>query len=153
MEKQYYVPTVEEFHVSFEFERKGPDGWGPDIWRIHNFSEGRFLANLTYAESIRVKHLDSLDIKSLGWAEEPADTTQFKSVYHLTTPIYKIVNGGTYLLVIKPLCDKVTIKTPNFIRDGSGRFDGYITKVNEVLIKNKSELKKLMNQFEILPPK
>jgi hypothetical protein len=65
---KHYTPEKIEFYEGFEFERRGlGDLWEKDVWKFHQFSEGRFNANLTYANSIRVKHLDREDIENFGF--------------------------------------------------------------------------------------
>lgn len=152
-ENKYYTPEIEEFYSGFEYEHLERNGTWKKVDEFSN--EYDYEDNPHYEvikdiekNKIRVKYLDKEDIESLSWIKEEKDS-KFNKIYHLETPIYKLVTNGTFLLVVKPFCNKITIKIPNFIRDGSGNFDGYITKVYEICIKNKSELKKLMIQLGI----
>lgn len=156
MEK-YYTPTIEEFHVGFEYQSL-QDGRSPEMdasWSKEVIETSADLEeflnyyNHDHIDDLRVKYLDKEDIESLGWIQEPIDS-KFKSMYHLEAPIYKIINNGTFLLTTKLLTNKIIIKSPNFIRDGSGNFKDYITKAYELEIKNKSELSKLMKQLNII---
>lgn len=157
---KYYTPTIEEFHVGFEFEKYDdrtatykennyiPTNWHKFKYDLQSIRLSQLGTHL-YSKTIRVKYLDKEDIESLGWKHELRKGSKFEKVYHLGEDIYTIVQNGLHILVVKPLCNKITIKHPNFIRDGSGNFDGYITEVYEVEIKNKSELKRLMKQLGI----
>jgi hypothetical protein len=67
MEK-YYTPTIEEFHVGFEYHRMYWDGsWGKEVLTEDDMEEieSEQLPNL------RVKYLDRSDIESLGWGLKP----------------------------------------------------------------------------------
>jgi len=126
MENKYYTPTLEEFHVGFNYEAEStqyPDknNWHPETFYMN---EGHFnLVNINtlHSKKVRVKHLDREDIESLGW------------VKHGNNFIIKRKNCYT----LYPYRDK-----------------GYgIMKVTWSMfqgsLKNKSELKKLMDQLGI----
>tara|TARA_R110000822_G_scaffold67329_1_gene164012 strand:+ start:3367 stop:3774 length:408 start_codon:yes stop_codon:yes gene_type:complete len=71
MEKEkYYTPTIEEFHVGFEFEfETGIEGWKKFI--IKNDRIDATLRNLeTFKTQFRVKYLDGEDIESFGFKED-----------------------------------------------------------------------------------
>lgn len=60
-ENKYYTPSIEEFHVGFEYEVYD---------RLHNIwnkENNFFLQQGDFDDSIRVKYLDQEDIESLGW--------------------------------------------------------------------------------------
>lgn len=88
---EYYTPSIEEFHVGFEFEVRLLDGyWNPGEWEkqsilkvgtghenkmftlawIHEMFEGDISGY------IRVKRLDADDIKELGWSKVLANTAE-----------------------------------------------------------------------------
>lgn len=98
-------------------------------------------------EKVRVKLLDIADIKSLGFIEL-SDNSKFRTASHFSTPKF-IGEKDSSIIILEEYCNKVTIKFPNFIRDGSGNFDGYITRVYRIVVQNKSELKKLLTQIGI----
>lgn len=127
MEAQYYTPTIDEFHVGFEYEELRKD------WV--KLTYGGFLPK-TIGEylkegAIRVKHLDRQDIESLGWEiskiQRNPKTTCFEK------------SDTAFRFVLEIDIDSVKIdayldfKIPMFI--GS--------------VKNKSELKKLMQMLNI----
>ncbi len=135
MENKYYTPTIEEFHVGFEYEIY--EDW--DIpgreksWHKQVFGEdGDNPEQMGYVSDysldiIRVKYLDKEDIQSLGW--EGYDD-------------YYTHSGGRYKLVIETFDTYQSI----LIESLSGfKYYNYLDS-----IKNKSELKKLMQQLGII---
>lgn len=64
MEDKYYTPSIEEFHVGFEFEYTHKDDWFQNI--ILDPQEINDFFNDDSIE-IRVKYLDNEDIESLGF--------------------------------------------------------------------------------------
>ncbi len=127
---KYYTPTIEEFHVGFEFEQKIGNSVSTkdEVWLKSIFS---FIPNadkileILSGDLIRVKLLDREDIESLGWIQRDYDTFDFGSniafefIPEETSYIYTY-GGGKNLDTI---------------------FKG--------TIKNKSELQKLMVQLNI----
>lgn len=71
---KYYTPTIEEFHVGFEYELLGNSG----NWYKNNFGDanGEYWNELSECywdithNKLRVKYLDQSDIESLGWELE-----------------------------------------------------------------------------------
>lgn len=137
MENKYYTPTIEEFHVGFEYEiyiishpRNGKASlWIPikiqeedDLITDHNTLS---LQGNIDGKFCRVKHLDREDIESLGWKQE----------IKTRNDLYFF---DRYFLNFK---DEITI-TDSYVLGTKELFNGKI--------KNKSELKKLMNQIGIL---
>jgi hypothetical protein len=147
MEKQYYVPTNEEFHVGFEFEMNGKSLEKPQEGWVEMIFGNPYIHLLDYKKNAletfaRVKFLDREDIESLDWEviKEPY-RWQFKHKsgrYRLTTDTYTKEgpfpiphpNSGCIRIIDDRDGDEYTI------------FYGYI--------KNKSELKRLMKQLDIL---
>ncbi len=140
MNDKYYKPKIEEFYVGFEFQ------YSKDlncIWKNEVFKEGRGLTDYVgeiHKDEVRVKCLDEKDIITLGFKK----TNDFPDAYHLEAFVgmYKC-----YLIILDQV-GRVIIKSPNYIRDGSGNYKGFITSFSGK-IKNKSELKKLMQQLDI----
>ena len=169
MEDKYYVPKIEEFHAGFEFElqeythEEPTGGWHEAMFGrllIHN-EGGMYSTDLKDVvrwikdDDVRVKYLDRQDIESLGW-NILEDESPFKNLVEISTKKeYEILCKGTNGRLIMEhdfFSHKITIKHPNFIRDGSGRFDGYYNRLYRVSCKNKSELKRLMNMLNIIVP-
>ena len=135
--KKYYTPSVEEFHVGFEFE--GHHEGEIAEWIKRKFEDGE---SAKYYDEYRVKHLDHEDIESLGfkhiqieWDKVSEERRYSKDNYSLLFYSYSISEQN------KHLRGSVTIyyRTGDF--DGEVIFDG--------IIKNKSELKKLLKQLGV----
>ena len=88
MENKYYTPTIEEFHVGFEYEYLNRDKWISTV--MEEFDEGMTPGTIFCNEDgtlgeeaskvIRVKCLDKEDIESLGFIceEENEDGSFYK---------------------------------------------------------------------------
>ncbi len=129
MEK-YYTPTIEEFHVGFEYEFRHNDykqkGWIKYKTPIFDFNKEDSPFSYTNLNQFRVKCLDKEDIESLGFVLKAGDT---RLTYHY----------GGHAISHTPSSNKIDI----YYYDGS-------EFVNRITIKNKSELKKLLKQLNIL---
>lgn len=138
--KKYYTPSIEEFHVGFEYEIYDCDGLGNYDWNRAYFegviagkSKGTFkhtwesLQKLIEQEEVRVKYLDKEDIGSLGWILEQKPLASFyEGEYYVSD------EGNTTTFQFE------NIDQAEPIIDING---------NYFKIKNKSEFKKLMNQW------
>lgn len=148
MENKYYTPTIEEFHVGFEYEMKRSFGdgtvksqeefdsaeWEKEITTlsgdpyIHRALTGKNAENNRCG--IRVKYLDREDIESLGWQSILMDS--FKSFWY----------NSFYLDITENQGHKWDVSIFTMDEEHSQyHFLG--------TIKNKSELKKLMQQLNI----
>lgn len=138
MEKdKYYTPSIEEFHVGFEYERleshrvyyqdNAPikQSWNKKKWSSKETRIGNLECMIT-AKEIRVKYLDKEDIESLGFEYIRKDIERI--VFH-----YK-----SYKLVL--------FKNNNHILISDDPYSAFLFKG---IIKNKSELKKLLEQLNI----
>lgn len=75
MDKKYYTPSIEEFHMGFEYEYKNHDGTQRDLSKLEwNKSTVDSINDLAYIErglntedNTRVKYLDKEDIESSGF--------------------------------------------------------------------------------------
>ncbi len=145
--EKYYTPSIEEFHVGFEYEYS--DNIEYSNWikhTINNLPDYIDCVEDIKYELIRVKYLDREDIESFGFE---SIVTKSIGKKHYTMSGEKSTRGNL-LLEHDWLNDKITIKTPNYIRDASGRFDGYIVYVYRLIIKNKSEFSRLLKQLSII---
>jgi hypothetical protein len=130
MENKYYTPELEEFHVGFEYQ---------ELWGLENINE-EWLPQIydendsirTLCETLRVKCLDREDIESLGWKYVP-DLSEGDGNMRWYG-LFKL-NEFTITLGL--------IEGSEIIRKGKNT-------IFEGVIKNKSELKKLMKQLNIL---
>lgn len=132
-ETKYYTPSIEEFHVGFEYEIKLNNG----NWETHEFKPNidnfchRFKEETYFVEegNSRVKHLDREDLEELGWA--------YKEQSNVNNFIFERVNDSFTRLSIS-YGEPCSI---SIYRYGS---DDLVPKA---YIKNKSELRKLMVQL------
>jgi hypothetical protein len=158
--QKYYTPSIEEFHVGFEFEHEifempdnnsnDPNGkwWNKSTIKCIGDCSSRTIAPITelavveaimttyVRDVVRVKYLDKDDIESLGW--KPITLTD--EIYGCIS-CYEIETTDQYFLLGLYKDGKVRISsgmnTPRFL-------------FCHLPIKNKSELKKLMSQINII---
>lgn len=135
----YYIPTSDEFCTGFEFEVYMED---------KGFQQSIFDDELpsTLLEKSRVKILDSDDIKELGFRikQESTNTTNnsttiefIKNVISEQPLVYKL-----YLTIKYDMPYVTLVKDVNDFED-----ELYIANMH---IKNKSELKWILNRYGIL---
>lgn len=157
MDNKYYTPTIEEFHIGFEYEYFEPvnnTGWVKA--EIHFFDEHNTTQDLHdnlkegVHRPIRVKYLDGEDIESLGWAIREDNTKLLVLDYEkpFTNCDRKIHNKVFihYNLVSK--WGLITTGNRNYTHEDEDKLDKAITRFCGY-IKNKSELIKLMKQLNI----
>ena len=139
-DNKYYTPTIEEFHVGFEYEENSITGIS---WVKRNLTSKIIEHEINHfgTNKYRVKYLDKEDIESLinnieSISEFHGDTIEvkFKSKNeredNLTSVIILYNTKSKWMLISQNLA--------NYIN----RFAGYI--------KNKSELKVLLKQLDII---
>ena len=136
--EKYYTPSIEEFYVGFEFEKyddrkahylnEGLTNWHKHIYGLKSIRLSQLPTHL-YNNTIRVKYLDASDIEELGFVLEP----YFKDVDYFG---YRKGNIRLYLLEN----DRIEITTED------KKFESYYFLG---VIKNKSELKKVLNMLNI----
>lgn len=139
MENKYYTPEIEEFYIGFEFESKETftDGtvktqedydrcnWVKNICEV---GDAPYIERALIGKNaqnglcgVRVKHLDREDIESLGWEQIEYDSFKIGSFIFELNNEYK-----------------------SFIYSGKDKGNVFVGN-----IKNKSELKKLMQMLNI----
>ena len=132
---EYYTPSIEEFHVGFEFEKLEGLEWFshniPPHYRV--FSLGDELTNY------RVKYLDKEDIESLGF------TYNSKSIdlWFYKEGNFDLGSWTAYKIILQYGLHDNRLR---MYADDPGNGD-YVLFVG--IIKNKSELKVLMKQIGI----
>lgn len=125
MGNKYYTPSIEEFHVGFRCEIFNGFSWEPYI-----ISTSECLSDLT-GEGYRVKYLDKEDIESLGWLDgELRGMTPF--IYNELDP------DNEFQLYYQ------------YDNHFAQIYDYNSDYVFRGIIKNKSELIKLMKQLNII---
>ena len=69
---KYYTPTIEEFHIGFEYEISTREGaWLKDTYMCNSKVGVTFDDMPELAKISRVKLLDRSDIEDLGWEYVP----------------------------------------------------------------------------------
>lgn len=136
---KYYTPDYKEFHVGFEYENFVKNiGWTKrTLESLGDQSVNETNACLDY-EDYRVKFLDKQDIEALGW-KNPTDY-QNCIVYHNRDRLlihYQKDNLVGITDIVGSVSSKYDWDTLHYLFNGK--------------IKNKSELKKLMEQLTITP--
>lgn len=142
MENKYYVPEISEFHVGFEYEVLSLESdlqacvyiWEKEIFNTNSKIEGcKQTIDMGY---IRVKYLDREDIESLGFRRE------FDKFRPVDIFCGHLPNDSEAISHVSYNFDsKILFIQNNQYEDNSTIFLG--------AIKNKSELKKLMQQLNI----
>ena len=153
MENKYYTPTIEEFHVGFLFEIYVDrfDEW--KLTSIHNMYDYQSVFNLGLKKDsggnrvddkwIRVKYLDKSDIESFGFEYITNDNPE-TVIFSEQDSNYEF---DRYSLHKKYYSINLYLK-----REGHEYNLLYGYNDNELIgftIKNKSELKKLLQQLNI----
>ena len=128
-DNKYYTPKIEEFHVGFEYEAKVKGSietsYSTFIWHGHNSIVTEFNSS-----TIRVKYLDREDVEGLGFIPV-ADEWWHKTNIGDNWQILKISKNGY----------QISYGQHEYIDKSKGIFKG--------VIKNKSELKRLLKQLEM----
>lgn len=158
MENRYYIPTIEEFHIGFEYEMKERFGDGTvktqedynnanwtkltinslnEIVYINRTLTGINSNNLPSA--IRVKCLDKEDIESLGFICTGEAGNGYEKEFQ------KFNDDNTWYLLETSFDNEVHIELE--IDKEDGRTINCILFIGT--IKNKSELKTLLKQLRI----
>lgn len=167
---KYYVPSIEEFRVGFEFEMKDSSiEYGHDMWVKSVFgnlliksSGGQYSLNLKdYVEyikdeDVRVKYLDREDIEELGY--HLAEERDWRNPKGRGLVFKKSKDSGDERMGHTDWSEITFIdwiNSPPNISIKKGRsghesgVEGYESNPFSGIVKNKSELKVLMNQLGI----
>jgi len=150
---KYYTPTIEEFHVGFEFQGFADNGWEDE--NIRNWKElSTVVDRSSHTAGFRVKHLDREDIESFSKTDFPevrfeydnnSEPIPYRDGEYMCPTAYslddQLYNGELWMLYHYEEDNMVWIE---YIKDSGGM--GYIFKGT---IKNKSELKRTLKQLGI----
>jgi len=124
MENKYYVPTLDEFYVGFEYDDFNPKDesmcgtWKNNIFEADDY---KWLVNykyIKYENLIRVKYLDKSDIESTPLPHDYYYVYNKSNDVQSNISIYRIIDNKNHCV-----------------------FDGYI--------KNRNELKKILKLIGI----
>jgi len=135
---KYYTPLAEEFCVGFEYEILQKSEWIKDTYMCNSKVGVTFDDMPELAKLSRVKHLDREDIESLGWRITDMHNIEYDknlmTVYETDTHIMTINNNPE--------------KYDWFAVHSKGDL-GRIIIETRIIIKNKSELKKVLKMIGI----
>lgn len=163
---KYYTPTIDEFYIGFEYERYIDSSWEELIFDIDYEDENwndLFHTNFCIANNtVRVKYLDKTDIESLGFVEVKA-LDEFISISKHTYCLNKSKNiecltvennlqniPQEQMSWNKPYYLIITNVGNIWIVDSGITGPNYqYSKLFSGIIKNKSELVKLLKQLGI----
>jgi hypothetical protein len=145
METQYYTPTPEEFHVGFEYENfVKHEGWTKrtlESLSDYGFNEKGFCID---HEDYRVKCLNEQDIIDLGWQRVSEDYFEIKR-----SSDYSEITKFKLLFSLDELTKKF-YHTTIFADVELGDIKIDMMRLGFDNIKNKSELKRIMQMLKII---
>jgi hypothetical protein len=131
--EKYYIPSIEEFHVGFEYEAMMIH---EDRFLKHIVEELNHITGFSPPTELRVKHLDREDIESFGFKPMAPATSSGWYVFNM------VKNEKNIHLSHAPVDNSIAIQV---------RIDGMLDKdIDHLTIKNKSELKTLMKWLNIV---
>lgn len=151
-EAKYYTPSINEFHVGFEYEIYSNDEWKKtEVYRNSLGGDILFkIEGLGHWSSVpkpRVKFLDREDIESLGFVfvgcplKEDNKTCDYPIVFTIKEHLEDLVFGkNPKILYLISIVGENLYDIKNIITGANA---------NKVLLKNKSELKRLLTQLGI----
>lgn len=165
MGNKYYTPTIEEFHIGFEYETYELYET-PNRWKINIFGEEHMELDhivfllMEHPDMIRVKYLDKEDIESLGFIceEENEDSSFYKyskdsynnskiilNHYIWTTGINNDFTEHNKIKIYRTGGEPLTLRRNSIVEKIPIDRD----MLSLSTIKNKSELKVLLKQLGI----
>ena len=151
MKNKYYQPKIEEFHVGFEYEiYEDFDYYTEKTWHKQFYGkngtnhENMDYVHENYLDKIRVKYLDQQDIENLGWEHYGKAVCNWYKKEGMFDDGFASYGKWTKLKLLH--CSNSRIKILAYEHSWG--------EIETVLFagecKNKSELKKLMQQLNIL---
>jgi hypothetical protein len=144
MEIKYYIPELEEFHPGFEYEIEMPYlGYIPARFGVDKISHPELdqftdeLEKIAHA-NVRVKELDQEDLEELGWESKGSRWYSLKEVPgelgYWTHVMFHMWGEDSPIIAYRG--------EPETAMEDQHLFVG--------LIRNKSEMKRLMKQIHLL---
>lgn len=154
--EKYYIPTIDEFHVGFEYERMNGYDWECAEITPYEFSgmycnrdeENEFDEICFHLRDVRVRYLDVNDIESFGFTHTTSlkgyqENFRIEKLFRRLNEEHDDTMWQNVFLQYAPDIHRIIIR--NEISDGSEDETFF-----EGVIKNKSELKKLLIQLNII---
>ena len=134
MKDKYYTPKINEFHEGFVYESRFDKDSEWKKYQIETFYNMQSICDKVRSGDVRVKYLDREDIESLGF------TLSEREEYKYNTMI--IFTKDNYVLGLFPN-NAVLIYSTDLLKRVSS------TLCYNLIVKNKSELVKLLSQLNI----
>jgi hypothetical protein len=149
METQYYTPIIEDFYVGFECEFK--NGMQSNKWEVVicdqdmvSIAYDAIEHSENFKEEFRVKCLDEEDIIDLGWQRVSEDYFEIKR-----SSDYSEITKFKLLFSLDELTEKF-YHTTIFADVELGDIKIDMMRLGFDNIKNKSELKRIMQMLKII---
>lgn len=148
-ENKYYIPTIEEFHIGFEYEEELDVSPDPPEFVKRVFSKNDSLYNMQdkiRVDSVRVKYLDVEDIVSLGFKSvEGEKSDESFGIQTFTKTEETGFNTGTKMTI------KILKGNPGTLGLTLDSYGSWATSIDkfQLFIKNKPELKTLLKQIRV----
>lgn len=140
---EYYTPTIEEFHVGFEYDRLVEDHWETLSMSV-NFLSLDDIDDEILDKEIRVKHLDREDIESLGFSDFKHAAVDWYKLEKRVDDNFASYGSWNCFRLLHSYTDngiKIIAYEHSFESDENILFAGKV--------KNKSELKKILQMIGI----
>jgi len=146
MVDKYYTPLPKEFYIGFEYETnylQDYDNWVKETLSQEDASYF-FDSYITDASPLefRVKYLDKEDIESLGWRRDKLRAFQLNKQFYYKNNLVLFYNADKNEL-------SIITRDPSLSEEFS-RTNIDPDYVHKIIIKNKSELKVLLKQLNII---
>lgn len=147
MFNRYYTPSIEEFHIGFEYEYMNGDRWEQGVIVPSDFStysrgdehyENWFEEIYTGLRDVRVKYLSSKDLEETGWVFDG-----YPNGWYVYKDYQLIEHRGEYSVSSDPPY-AYSITRGNFPTPWE------YTNIYKGPIKNISEYKRLMERLDII---
>ena len=152
MENKHYTPSIEEFHVGFEYQSlqderlpEKEESWETntikDEWEMRIFI-GYYCGD--HFAGLRIKYLDEKDLKEIGFIDK---ATIHKGLQKDSTKLFQY-NNGRYFVHLEAtwFSSWVVIRIDTSVSENSVQTQ----VVHSITINNKSALLVLMKQLNIL---
>ena len=134
-EDKYYTPSIEEFHIGFEYQYFNHFGKNAFKWATEIYKGYNPLNDLIKSGTVRIKYLDKEDIESLDFISNSKNDGEFRGKKHI-----KLIGSKKETLCLSKCKNSQHIVI--YVNADYGT-DTYFQGV----IKNKAELKRILNQI------
>lgn len=141
-DKKYYTPTIEEFHVGFEYEQLArimqPKTDVPNIrWTsfVFQFNQAPYVLDGLSRNEYRVKYLDHDDIIAEGWGNCVVTMLDDTDRFGWCKTHYMLIEDSEQFIVYEKVTENNSVASSNIIFNGN--------------IRNRSELRLIMKMLGI----